>query len=99
MGENAAKLGNIASDILRLAQELPNGILRSAAVEAAIILSDAAVPCLCSRLCQQSLSSIPASTLVLAAPEATENGSSVRCVSRPFRHTPMDIGNCNGSLQ
>ena len=76
MDEDAAKLGNIASDILRLAQDLPNGSLRNAAVEAAVILSDAAVPCLCSRLCQQNLSSVPASTLVLAAPEATKNGSS-----------------------
>lgn len=44
MGEEAAMLCKIASDLFCLAQRLPNGIARGAAVEAAIILSDAAVP-------------------------------------------------------
>ena len=76
MGDDATKLCAISGDLFRLAQELPDGTLRNAAVEAAIILSDAAVPCLCSHLCQQSLRSIAASTLALATSEATENGSS-----------------------
>ena len=42
--DDAKQIYAISSDILRLAQELPNGIIRNAEVEAAITLSDAGVP-------------------------------------------------------
>ena len=63
MGDDATKLCAISSDLLRLAQELPSGTFRNAAVEAAITLSDAVSPLedICSRslpsICQQNLDS------------------------------------------
>ncbi len=63
MDDDATKLCAISSNLLRLAQELPNGTFRNAAVEAAITLSDAVSPLkgICSRslpsICQQNLDS------------------------------------------
>ena len=58
MGENAAKLCKIASDLLCFAQGLPDGIIRSAVVEAAITLSDAVSPLSLEKdICSRSLPS------------------------------------------
>ena len=101
MGDDATKLCAISSDLLRLAQELPSGTFRNAAVEAAITLSDAVSPLedICSRslpsICQQNLDSKghPYWTRVLppTASEVGENWSPSLGGDFNLRDLPLPI--------